>query len=127
MPRCNHHENKNKRTVTKIPGKLWGEIRPILPTEKLNNTIGRPIIPSKKVLDGIVYILRNGCQWKTLLPKEYCSGSTSHLRFQEWVRLGLFKKMWISLLKLYDNKKGIKWIWQQSPDSISIKSPLWGR
>jgi hypothetical protein len=29
------------------------------------------------------------------------------------------------LLKEYDNKKGIKWMWQ-SIDSISIKSPLGG-
>jgi hypothetical protein len=30
------------------------------------------------------------------------------------------------LLKEYDNKIGIGWIWQQSLDSISIKSPLGG-
>ena len=30
------------------------------------------------------------------------------------------------LLKIYDNKKGIKWNWQ-SLDSISVKSPLGGR
>ena len=49
-----------------------------------------------------------------------------HLRFQQWVQLGIFKKIWIILLKEYDNKKGIKWTWQ-SIDSISIKSPLGGQ
>ena len=54
----------------------------ILPPEKANKTIGRPVVPFRKVLDDIVYILRTGCQWK-MLPKEYGSGSTCHRRFQE--------------------------------------------
>jgi putative transposase len=53
----------------------WNEIKLLLPSEKPNNTIGRPVIPFGKVLDGIVYILRTGCQWK-ILPREYWSGST---------------------------------------------------
>ncbi len=51
--------------------------------KKPNNTIGRPVIPYRKVMDGIVYVLRTGCQWK-MLPKEYGSGcSTCHRRFQQ--------------------------------------------
>ncbi len=51
---------------------------------------------------------------------------TCHRRFQQWVQLGIFKKIWIRLLKEYDGKRGIKWAWQ-SLDSISIKSPLGGQ
>jgi transposase len=124
MSCCNCHKNNNKHTITKIPDKLWDTISPILPDEKPNNTIGRPVIPYRKVMDGIVYVLRTGCQWK-MLPSEFGSGSTCHRRFQQWVQLDIFKKIWIRLLKEYDNKKGIKWTWQ-SFDSISIKSPLGG-
>ena len=88
-------------------------------------TIGRPIIPYRKVLDGILYVLRTGCHWK-MLPKEYGSGSTCHRRFQEWNRLDAFKKGWIRILKIYDEMIGINWTWQ-SIDSIYIKSPLRGR
>lgn len=94
----------------------------VLQKEKHENTVGRPIVPFRKVMDGIMYILRTGCQWKTL-PREYGSGSTCHRRFQKWLRLDVFKNMWIRLLKIYDGKKGIKWRWQ-SIDRISIKSPL---
>jgi transposase len=100
-------------------------IDPILPREKPNNTVGRPVIPFRKVLDGIVYVLRSGCQWK-MLPSEFGSGSTGHRRFQQWVQIDIFKKIWIILLKEYEHKKGIKWAWQ-SIDSISIKSPLGGQ
>ena len=49
-----------------------------------------------------------------MLPKEYGSGYTSHRRFQEWVELDIFRKLWVRLLKVYDDKKGIKWIWQST-------------
>ena len=52
------------------------EISPILSTEKQNNTIGHPIVPFRKVMDAIMYILRTRYQWKMLLlPREYGSGS----------------------------------------------------
>ncbi len=117
---------KDGHTILKISDELWDEINIILPKEKPSKTIGRPIIPYTKVLDGILYILRTGCQWK-MLPSEYGSGSTSHRRFQEWIKLGIFKKIWIRLLKIYDYEKGIKWTWQSLLDSISIKSPLGGQ
>ena len=106
----NKGDKKNNCTILKIPNELWNKIRIILPKEKPSKTIGRPIIPYRKVLDGILYILRTGCQWK-MLPSEYGYGSTSHRRFQEWIKLGIFKKIWTRLLKIYDNEKGIKWTW----------------
>jgi transposase len=122
---CNNHKNKNEQVITNIPDGLWSKISSLLPTEKPNNTVGRPAIPFRKVLNGILYVLRTGCQWK-MLPSEYGSGSTCHRRFQQWNKADIFKKIWIRLLKEYDNKRGIKWTWQ-SIDSISIKSPLGGR
>jgi len=119
------HIKKDDCTIRKIPDELWDEIRNILPKEKPPKTVGRPIIPFRKVLDGIVYVLRTGCQWK-MLSSEYGSGSTCHRRFQKWVELDVFKRIWVKLLKAYDNKQGVKWAWQ-SLDSISIKSPLGGQ
>jgi transposase len=119
------HIKKDDCTIRKIPDELWDEIRNVLPKEKPPKTVGRPIIPFRKVLDGIVYVLRTGCQWK-MLSSEYGSGSTCHRRFQKWVELDVFKRIWVKLLKAYDNKQGVKWAWQ-SLDSISIKSPLGGQ
>jgi putative transposase len=119
-------KEKNKHsTILKISDELWNEIKSIFPKEKPLKTVGRPIVPYRKVIDGIIYVLRTGCQWK-MLPKEYGSGSTCHRRFQQWNSLDIFKKGWIKLLKIYDDLIGINWTWQ-SIDSISIKSPLGGR
>ena len=114
----------NLPTIKRISDKLWDRIKKILPKEKPSNTVGRPVVPYRKVIDGILYVLRTGCQWK-MLPKDYGSGSTCHRRFQEWNKLDVFKNIWIRLLKIYDDLIGINLTWQ-SLDSISIKSPLGG-
>ena len=91
-------------TITKISDELCDNITDLLPYEKPRHTVGRLIVPFREILDGILYVLRTGCQWK-MLPKEYGSGSTYHRRFQQWVQLDIFKRIWIRLLKEYDNKK----------------------
>ena len=115
---------KHLPTIRKIPDESWDEIKLILPSEKLDKTVGRPVVPFRKVLDGILYVLRTGCQWK-MLPEEYGSGSTCHRRFQEWTVSKVFHKLWVRLLEVYDDLRGISWIWQ-SLDSVSIKAPLGG-
>jgi len=112
-------------TIKRNPKQLWNEISLILPSENTNKAIGRPAVPFRKVLDGILYILRTGCQWK-MLPKEYGSGSTCHRRFQQWSSSKVFQKLWTRLLKEYDRVVGIQWNWQ-SLDSVSVKAPLGGK
>ena len=112
-------------TIKRIPEELWDEIRLILPPEKLKDTIGRPAVSFRKVLDGILYVLRTGCQWK-MLPKEYGSGSTCHRRFQQWSTCKVFERLWTRLLKVYDDVVGIQWNWQFL-DSVSIKAHLGGK
>ena len=61
---------KNKkyvRTIIHIPDDLWNEIKNILPDKKPENTIGRPIVPYRKVFDGIMFILRTGFSGKCYL------------------------------------------------------------
>ena len=119
-----YKRSKHLPTMRKIPDELWDEIKIILPPEKPDKTIGRPIVPFRKVLDGILYVLRTGCQWK-MLPKEYGSGSTCHRRFQKWTLSKVFEKLWIRLLQVYNDLRGIRWRWL-SLDSVSIKAPLGG-
>jgi transposase len=71
-------KEKNKHsTILKIPDELWDKIKSIFPKEKSLKTVGssRPIVRYRKVIDGVLYVLRTGYQWK-MLPKEYGSGST---------------------------------------------------
>jgi putative transposase len=60
-----------------------------------------------------------------MLLKDYGSGSTCHRRFQEWTVSKIFQRLWIRLLEVYDDLRGIGWKWQ-SLDSASVKAPLGG-
>ena len=83
---------------------------------------GRKRLDSRKVLSGIFYVLRTGCQWKAL-PREFGSGSSLHRYFQDWVRDGFFQRIWTVALEEYDDLKGIGWEWQ-SVDGSMVKAPL---
>ena len=123
--RTRKRRRKALGTIRPIPDDLWVEVQPLLPREKALGSNGRPVVPFRKVLDGILYVLRTGCQWKAL-PSEYGSGSTCHRRFQEWVRAGVFRRLWVKLLERYDDLRGIRWEWQ-SLDSLAVKAPLGGK
>lgn len=120
-----HRSKRRLRTIWRIPDDLWAQLRPLLPPEKPPGTNGRPVVPFRHVMDGILYVLRTGCQWKAL-PREYGSASTCHRRFQAWVESGIFERLWSKLLTRYDDLRGIQWRWQ-SLDSAMVKAPLGGR
>jgi transposase len=82
-------------------------------------------VPDRKCANGIFYVLRTGCQWKALDQTKICSGSTAHLRFQEWVAAGVFLKLWQAGLERYDELKGLDWSWL-SMDGAMTKAPLGG-
>ena len=111
-------------TIWYIPDDLWDKVRPLLGREKRVGAVGRPCLPPWTCLDGILYVLRTGCQWKRA-PTEFGSGSTLHRRFQHWVGRGVFKRIWRLLIKEYDALRGIQWRWQ-AIDSATTKAPLGG-
>lgn len=112
-------------TITEIPDDLWQKIQPLLPKQKQAGTPGRPAIDFRIILNGILYVLRTGCQWKAV-PRCFGSGSTLHRRFQQWVSHGVFEMSWVIMLEQYDRQHGIQWQWQ-SLDSTSVKAPLGGQ
>jgi transposase len=107
-----------------IPDALWERFDLLLPVYKVSRKGGRPRLPLRKVVSGILYVLRTGCQWKAM-PEQFGSGSAIHAYFQEWVESGVFEKLWQAALEEYDDLKGIDWKWQ-SLDGAMNKSPLGG-
>jgi putative transposase len=111
----------------RISDELWEKIEPLIPKHPNTHRFGggRPRVPDRKVMDGILFVLRTGCQWNALNETGICSSSTAHLRFQEWVKAGVFLKLWKMALGDYDELKGIDWAWQ-SMDGAMTKAPLGG-
>ena len=111
-------------TIWTIPEKMWQRIRPLLPPEKEPGTPGRPPLPFHKVMNGILFVLRTGCQWKAL-PGYYGSGSTAHRRFQQWVRSGIIDAIVRMMIDWYERCRGIDWEWQAA-DTKLLAAPLGG-
>src|SRR5712692_11767516 len=114
---------------------LWVQIEPLLPKAKSRyrgrgrqrkHIGGRPGAQPRRLMAGILYVLRTGCQWNALPKATYGSGKTAHRYFQRWVRAGVFRRMWADGLTEYDELKGIAWKWQAA-DGTMTKAPLGGQ
>src|SRR3954449_12313959 len=104
-------------TIWTIPDQMWQRIRPLFPPEKEPGTPGRPPVPFRKVINGILFVLRTGCHWKAL-PGCYGSGSTAHRRFQQWTGAGIIDGIVELMLKWYDRCRGIDWEWQAADTKL---------
>ena len=108
----------------RIPDELWERIEPLLPKYRKSRAGGRPRVDRRVVVDGILYVLRTGCQWNSV-PAEFGSSTTLHRYFHEWTRKGVFFRLWKEALREYDSLQGIDWGWQ-SLDGAITKAPLGG-
>src|SRR6478752_6798214 len=99
---------------------LWAIIAPLLPPEPPKPKGGRPRLDDRKVLTGIIFVLKSGIAWD-LLPSELgCgSGMTCWRRLRDWNRAGVWERLhWELLQRLADADK-IDWS-RASLDSASI-------
>jgi transposase len=109
---------------TDVPDKFWTLVEPLFPKRRRSRKGGRPPVPDRVVLAGVLYKLRTGCQWKAI-PDTFGSGSTCHRRFAEWVGRGIFDRMYTRLLKHYDDRVGLNWMWT-ALDGAIVKAPKGG-
>ena len=130
------YKNKHKKEVQMrvveddgltIPDYMWEELKLIIPKSIDNHPLGchRKRIDDRKVMNGILFVLRTGCQWQAIDKTNICKHSVAHKRFQEWVEAGVFEEFWRRGLLMYDEVKGINWKWL-SLDGAMTKSPLGG-
>ena len=117
-------KRKKQAPSWRVPDELWERVEPLLPRYRKSKAGGRPRSDSRQVLDGILYVLRTGCQWKAV-PREFGSPSSLHQYFQEWTEKGVFFRLWKEALWEYDALEGIDWGWQ-SLDGAMTKAPLGG-
>ncbi len=59
-------------------------------------THGVPRVDDQRVVIGIIYVIRNGPQWKDK-PKSYSPHRTLQKPFMRWSRLGVFDRIFASL------------------------------
>ena len=105
-----------------VPDDLWEAIEPLLPAEPLKPKEGRPRIPDRYALGGIIFVLRTGCPWR-LLPKLFgCgSGTTCWQRLRDWQQAGVWHRLHETLLNWLGDEARIAWS-RASVDSLSVRA-----
>lgn len=83
-----------------VSDELWEAIEPLLPEEPPKPKGGRPRVPDRATLAGIVFVLKTGIPWE-MLPKEMgCgSGSTCWPRLRDWQEAGVWRRLHRVLLE----------------------------
>ena len=105
-----------------VPEALWEAIEPLLPKEPPKPKGGRPRVPNRAPLGGIVFVLRTGCPWR-LLPTELgCgSGTTCWRRLRDWQQAGVWQRLHERLLNWLGDEAAIDWS-RSSLDSLSVRA-----
>lgn len=65
----------------------WKLVEPVLRPTAAGVRRGRPWHDTRAVLNGVLWVLGTGAQWREL-PEKYPPYQTCHRRFQQWIRDG---------------------------------------
>ena len=89
---------------------LWSIIEPLLPDAVPRPRGGRPRVPDRAALTGILFVLRTGIQWEMLPLEMGCgSGITCWRRLRDWQAAGVWDRLHRELLRRLRAADRINW------------------
>ena len=103
-----------------VSDELWAIVAPLLPPAPPTPKGGRPRVPDRACLTGIIFVLKSGIPWE-LLPQELgCgSGMTCWRRLHDWQEAGIWDALHRALLDRLGEADRLDWS-RASLDSASI-------
>jgi transposase len=81
-----------------LDDRQWAAIDPLLP----KNRPGARRVDDRRVLSGIVHVLKVGCRWQDC-PARYGPPTTIYNRFNRWSRRGLWQRLFQALIAVTPN------------------------
>jgi len=75
----------------------WAVISPLLPT----NQPGAHRTEDRRVISGIIHVLRSGCRWQDC-PSCYGPSTTTYNRFHRWSAKGIWRRLFEALVQTTD-------------------------
>ncbi|MFE1272138.1 IS5 family transposase [Streptomyces sp. NPDC058758] len=93
-----------------VSDELWSLVEPLLPLPAPKLVAGRPRVPDRQALCGILFVLHTGIQWE-YLPQElgFGSGMTCWRRLATWNEAGVWDQLHLVLLKKLRSAKQLDW------------------
>ena len=110
-----------------LTDELWERIKPHIPPEPPKPEGGRPRIPDRAALTGILFVLKTGTPWEYLPQEMGCgSGMTCWRRLRDWQAAGVWQRIWHALLDELGVADEIDWS-TSAIDSCSVRALFGGR
>ena len=99
---------------------LWAVVAPLLPKPRPKKKAGRPRVPDRACLTGIVFVLKTGIQWEELPQEMGCGcGMTCWRRLRDWQAAGVWWELHRVLLDRLGEADRIDWS-RASIDSATV-------
>jgi transposase len=99
---------------------LWAIVAPLLPAEPPKPKGGRPRVPDRAALTGIIFVLKSGIPWEMVPQEMGCgSGVTCWRRLRDWQAAGVWHRLHQVLLDRLGEADRIDWE-RASLDSASV-------
>jgi transposase len=107
-----------------VPDELWKLVEPLLPSEPPKPKGGRPRVPDRQVLTGILFVLKTGIPWEDLPKEMNCgSGMTCWRRLRDWQEQGVWEDIHLACLEGLQAAEGIDWR-RAVLDSAAVRAVL---
>lgn len=71
-----------------LSDEAWAALEPHLP----HNQPGKPRVDDRRVISGILHILKTGARWRDV-PPEYGPAKTIYNRYTRWARRGVWQRI----------------------------------
>ncbi len=84
----------------------WERLQPLLPPQKPKT--GRPAKDHRRILNGILWLLRTGAAWRDL-PRRYGPWQTVASRFYRWQKAGIWDRILAAVQEIADTRGKIDW------------------
>jgi putative transposase len=104
-------------TIWEVSDELWNIVQSIINELDPPAETGRPRTDPRAALNGIIYLMRSGCQWNHL-PAQFGDDSSVHRAMQRWVRKGVFQRIWAVLIENCEELGGVNWEWQSADGAM---------
>ena len=105
---------------------LWSHIAPLLPPPQPRPKGGRPPVPNRAALTGILFVLRTGLPWEYLPAEMGCgSGMSCWRRLRDWHQAGVWAALHQALLEHMGQSGQLDWR-RASLDSTSVAAKKGG-
>ena len=105
-----------------VADELWEVVEPLVPPEPPKPRGGRPRVPDRAALGGILFVLKTGIPWGWLPREMGCgSGVTCWRRLRDWQRAGVWHRLHVALLDRLGAAERIDWS-RASLDCASVRA-----